>query len=124
MASGCRVLAYCRMPNHIHVMLRTTNEPIGTVVKRLGVRYVRWFSQKYGRVGHLFQGRFCSNAVESEANVITLLRYIWDNPVEAGLSRTPDEYRWSSRQLIGGRSSLVDRDETGRDPPRPLPRPR
>ena len=110
-ASGCKVLAYCLMPNHIHLMLRTTSEPIGTVVKRLGVRYVWWFNQKYGRVGHLFQDRFRSKAVESDAYVITLLRYIWDNPVEAGLSRTPDEYRWSSRQLIGSRSSLIDRDE-------------
>ncbi len=109
-ASGCKVLAYCLMPNHVHLMLRTSDEPIGAVVKRLGVRYVWWFNQKYGRVGHLFQDRFRSKAVESDAYLITLLRYVWDNPVEAGLSRTPDEYRWSSRRLVGSRSSLIDWD--------------
>ncbi|MGF3998985.1 transposase, partial [Staphylococcus aureus] len=41
-ASGCKVLAYCLMTNHAHLVLRATDEPIGAVMKRLGVRYVHW----------------------------------------------------------------------------------
>ena len=43
-ASGCQVLAYCLMPNHVHLVLRTPVEPIGSVMKRLGVRYAGWFN--------------------------------------------------------------------------------
>lgn len=38
-ASHCAVLAYCLMPNHVHLVLQTSDEPVGDVMKRLGVRY-------------------------------------------------------------------------------------
>lgn len=107
-ASGCRVLAYCLMTNHVHLILRTTEEPIGSVVKRLGVRYAGWFNRKYGRVGHLFQDRFISLPVEDDAYFVTLLRYVWQNPVAAGLSEYAEDYRWSSRRLLGRASQLLD----------------
>lgn len=110
-ASGCIVLAYCLMGNHAHLVLRTGDEPIGAVVKRLGVRYAGWFNRKYGRVGHLFQDRFRSHPVEDDAYFITLLRYVWNNPVEAGVVDRPEEYIWSSRRLLGEESALVDERE-------------
>ena len=112
-ASGCKVLAYCLMENHVHLVLRSGAEPIGSTVRRLGVRYVGWFNRKYDRVGHLFQDRFKSVPVDDDAHLITLLRYVWNNPVEAGLVDEPDEYPWSSRPLQGS-SSLIDSDELGR----------
>ncbi len=117
-ASGCLVLAYCLMTNHVHLVLRTPAEPIGAVGKRLGIRYAAWFNRKYGRVGHLFQSRFASRPVEDDAYLVTLLRYVWDNPVRAGLAERPEDYRWSSRRLIGRRSSLIEEAHlTGLLPP-------
>lgn len=113
-ASGCAVLAYCLMNNHVHLVIRTGDEPIGVVMKRLGVRYASWFNRKYGRVGHLFQDRFKSLAVESDEYLVALLRYVWNNPVTAGLVIDPDEYRWSSRRLLGRKSCLIDGDELER----------
>jgi REP element-mobilizing transposase RayT len=110
-ASGCIVLAYCLMRNHAHLVLRTVDEPIGAVVKRLGVRYAGWFNRKYGRIGHLFQDRFKSLPVEDDAYFVTLLRYVWNNPVQAGLATRPDEYRWSSRRFLGAESDLLDQGE-------------
>lgn len=46
-ASGCRVLVYCLMSNHVHLLLRIGPEPISAVMKRLGVRYAGWFNHKY-----------------------------------------------------------------------------
>lgn len=106
--SNCAVLAYCLMPNHVHLVLRTVDEPVGVVMKRLGVRYAGWFNRKYGRVGHLFQDRFRSRPVESDAYLFTLVRYVWENPVQAGLAARAEDYRWSSRRLLGRKSSLVD----------------
>ncbi|MCA0295306.1 MAG: transposase [Actinobacteria bacterium] len=106
--SGCQVLGYCLMPNHVHLMLREVGEPISEVVKRLGIRYAGWFNKKYGRVGHLFQDRFRSVPVEDDAQVITLLRYIWNNPVEAKLVDAAEDYPWSSRRLLGRNSPVLD----------------
>lgn len=109
--SGCAVLAYCLMPNHVHLVVRTAREPLATVMKRLGVRYAGWFNRKYGRVGHLFQDRFRSRPVETDEYFAALLRYVWANPVEAGIVARPEEYRWSSRRLVGQGSGLVDHDQ-------------
>ncbi|MFT3861348.1 transposase [Micropruina sp.] len=100
-ASGCKVLAYCLMPNHVHLVLRPAVESLSEVMKRLGVRYAGRFNRKYGRTGHVFQDRFRSLPVEDDAYLVTLLRYMWNNPVRAGLVDRMDEYRWSSRRLLG-----------------------
>lgn len=112
--SGCAVLAYCLMPNHVHLVVRTGAEPIGTVIKRLGVSYSGWFNRKYGRVGHLFQDRFKSQAVEDDSYFVTLIRYVWNNPVEAGLVERPEQFRWSSRHLVGHGSSIINESELRR----------
>ena len=106
--SGCRILAYCLMRNHVHLVLRTGREDIGTIMKRLGVRYVGWHNRKYGRVGHLFQDRFKSRPVDDDEYLLTLLRYVWSNPVEAGLVENPQEYRWSSIGSLGRSDGIVD----------------
>jgi len=112
--TGCLVFAYCLMTNHVHLVLRSADAPIGAVVKSLGVRYAGWFNRKYGRVGHLFQDRFRSVPVEDDAHLVTLLRYVWNNPVEAGLVARPEDYRWSSCGLVGRASPLIDEGELQR----------
>ena len=94
--SGCSVLAYCLMTNHVHLVIQVRSEPIGQVIKRLGVRYVYWHNLKHNRVGHLFQDRFKSRPVDDDSYLVTLLRYVWNNPVKAGLVSHPEHYRWSS----------------------------
>jgi hypothetical protein len=55
-----------------------------------------YFNKKYSRVGHLFQERFKSEAVDDEAYLLTVMKYIHNNPVNAGICCTPDGYYWSS----------------------------
>lgn len=93
----CCLYAYCLMPNHVHLLLRTLDWTIGEVVKSLADAYAMYFNMKYGRVGHLFQGRFKSEPCDTMGYFVTLVRYIHQNPVKAGLSPTVD-YRWSSWQ--------------------------
>jgi REP element-mobilizing transposase RayT len=109
--SGCRILAYCLMSNHVHLVARVGSEDLGQMIKRLSVRYVGWHNRKYGRVGHLFQDRFKSRPVDNDEYLQTLLRYVWSNPVQAGLVRQAQDYRWSSLRLLGRPDALLDESE-------------
>jgi REP element-mobilizing transposase RayT len=106
--SGLKLLAWCLMGNHIHLLIETGDEELGQTMKRLGVRYVSWFNMKYARTGHLFQDRYRSEPVESDAYFFTVLCYIFQNPLKAGLSKTTEGYRWSSRSRLGKSDNLID----------------
>ena len=83
--SECKLFAYCLMGNHIHLLVQESKEPIGQFMKRILTRFVYWYNVKYQRVGHLFQDRFKSEPVENDSYFMTVIRYIHQNPLKAGL---------------------------------------
>jgi REP element-mobilizing transposase RayT len=107
-AENSSLLAYCLMDNHIHLLIEEGNEELGQTIKRLGVRYAMWFNMKYQRVGQLFQNRFPSEAIETDAYFVTVVRYIYENPLKAGLCKRAEDYLWSSRRLVGSKDGIVD----------------
>ena len=109
--SGFELYGYCLMGNHIHMLLKTVNEDLGLIFKRIGARYVYWYNWKYKRTGHLFQDRFKSEPVGDDKYFLTALRYIHRNPINAKLCKNPDEYKWSSyKEYINNScsNSIVD----------------
>lgn len=94
--SKYELYAYCLMSNHIHLLIKENNEPISTIIKRISSSYVYWYNKKYERCGHLFQERFKSEAVETDTYFLTVLRYIHQNPIKAGIVKDVGEYLWSS----------------------------
>ena len=92
---GFDLYAYCLMDNHVHLLIKESEE-LGTSVKRITVGYVGWHNNKYGRVGHLFQNRYASEVVEKDGYLLTVLRYIHQNPIKAGIVKDIEEYLWSS----------------------------
>lgn len=86
---------YCLMDNHVHILIKE-NEEIGISIKRITVGYVGWHNKKYERVGHLFQNRFLSEPVTTEKYLLTVLRYIHQNPVKANMVQRAQDYAWSS----------------------------
>ena len=94
--SGFELYGYCLMGNHIHLLIKTGNEELDQIFKRIGARYVYWFNWKYKRSGHLFHDRFKSEPVEDDTYLLTVLRYIHRNPIKAKLCMHPGEYKWSS----------------------------
>lgn len=109
--AGFKIYGYCLMDNHIHLLIEE-NEEIGTSIKRITVGYVQWHNNKYGRTGHLFQNRYNSEPVETETYLITVLRYIHQNPVKANIVKRATDYFWSSyNQYISvyqGENSQID----------------
>lgn len=88
--------AYCLMGNHIHLLLMEGEEPLDKVMRRICSSFVLWYNHKYGRIGYLFQDRYKSEPVEDNAYFLTALRYIYQNPVKAGLAASAEKYPWSN----------------------------
>ena len=80
------------MKNHIHLLIKEGKEPLGEVFRRIGSRFVAWYNWKYERNGHLFQGRYNSEPVESDeyfwAVLVYRLVFIYDSghPFESVVS--------------------------------------
>ena len=110
--SGYKLLAYCLMGNHIHLLLKEGTEPLEQVFKRIGGRFVYWYNVKYQRVGHLFQDRFKSEPVDNDAYLLTVLRYIHQNPIKAGVCDKPEDYPYSSWREYLTKPWLTDVDFT------------
>jgi Transposase and inactivated derivatives len=99
---SCAIYGYCLLGNHVHLLLHEEEKELSVIMKRIGTSYAWWYNQKHDRVGHVFQNRFQSETVETEAYLLGVLRYIHNNPVKAKLAAKPEEYKWSSCQAYYG----------------------
>ncbi len=96
------VLSYCIMPNHWHLVLQPLKD--GELSRFMGwltlTHTQRWraYRKSIGS-GHLYQGRFKSFVVESNAYFLSLCRYVERNPLRAGLVEQAEAWRWSSLWL-------------------------
>ncbi len=88
--------AYCLMKSHYHAVLNEKDAGISSIMSSLNTAYAMYFNKKYDRVGHLFQGRFRSEAIEDEAYFLTAVKYVHNNPVAAKLVNEASQYPWSS----------------------------
>ena len=95
--NGCVVHAYVLMTNHVHILVTPgTESGIAHMMQDLGRQYVRYINHSYRRTGTLWEGRYKASLVDSEAYLLTCMRYIEMNPVRAVMVDAPGEYRWSS----------------------------
>lgn len=88
------IIAWCLMSNHVHLLLKTEKMP-DLFMKKLGCSYVPYFNRKYGRIGHLFQDRYKSEAIRNDRYMLAVIRYIHMNPEKAHICKM-NEYKWSS----------------------------
>ena len=93
---GFALYGYCFMGNHVHLLLRENSVSISQIMRKLGSSYVYWYNRKYERAGYLFQDRFKSEPVEDDSYFLTVLRYIHQNPLKAGLTKSIKQYKRSS----------------------------
>jgi REP element-mobilizing transposase RayT len=96
------ILAFCLMPNHVHLVIRTQEVPLSDVIQNAAFRFAMWSNRRLGRVGHVFQGRFRSFVVTHDAYLLSLVRYVHHNPVRAGMVSTPEQHAWNThRDYLG-----------------------
>ncbi len=104
------LVAYCIMTNHFHIIIRCNSEnPIPpSLFQSIGARFSAYYHRKYRTAGQVFQGRFRSEAIESESHLMSAIRYVWNNPVDAGICNVPAAYAWSSFNLLDRENCEVD----------------
>jgi putative transposase len=115
------IWAYCLMPNHVHIVgVPGSPDSLASVFRTVHMMYSQHFNHKANAVGHLWQGRYYSCALD-ERHVYAAVRYVELNPVRAGLVASALEYPWSSAKshltgvADGVLSGLSFLDETVRD---------
>jgi len=97
--------AWALIPNHFHLLLRTGQTPLSTVMRRLMTGYAVTFNIRHRRSGHLFQNRYKSVVCEQDPYLLELIRYIHLNPLRAKLVEdlnALDKYPWTGHSVLLG----------------------
>ncbi len=114
-----RLLAYCLMPNHFHLVLWPHGDgDLSRWMQWLMTAHVRRYHRLRGTRGHVWQGRFKAFPIQKDEHLVTVLRYVERNPLRAGLVERAEEWAWSSLRMRQGRDPETVLDQG----PAPLPR--
>jgi putative transposase len=110
--ANVRVLTYCLMTNHVHLILVPEEaDSLAVLLRRVHGRYSQYLNTRRHRSGHLWQSRFYSCPL-SENRMWIALWYVEQNPCRAVMAARPEQYRWSGAEahLVTGvdRSKVLD----------------
>jgi putative transposase len=97
--TGIRILAYCVMSNHWHLLLwPREDDELSEVMRWLTVTHTkRWHANRHtSGTGPIYQGRFKSFPVQSDEHLLTVARYIERNPLRAKMVEDLRQWQWSS----------------------------
>ena len=112
-ARGARLAlhAYVLMDNHVHLLLTPVSaDGLAQAMQGLGRRYARYFNDRHGRSGALWEGRYRSVLLEADRWLAPAMTYLDLNPVRAARVAQPGDWPWSSHAWYAGGT-----------PPRALP---
>jgi putative transposase len=98
-------LAFCLMGNHMHLLIETPIPNLGKGMQLLHGPYAQAFNRRHAKAGHVFGARFDAKLIKDDTQLWVATRYILQNPVKAGLCRTPDAWPWSSHSLVAAGKS-------------------
>lgn len=117
-----RILAWCLMPNHWHLVLWPRQDgELSAYLRLVTLTHTqRWHANRASAgTGHLYQGRFKSFAVQDDAHFLAVCRYVEANAMRGGLVLRAEDWRWCSlRGLCSGYSDKEPRVDDW-----PMPRP-
>ena len=97
------MLAYCLMPNHIHLAVKQLcNDGITLFIGRTLNSYTKYFNLRYDRKGPMWDYRFNNILIESDEQLLHTIRYIHLNPTTGFLVNDPFQWKFSSYQEYVG----------------------
>ena len=91
------ILHYCIMNNHTHlIVMPNAQTKLARFMKQVNLSYSNYFEKQNNYCGHLWQGRFKSNIIDTDTYLLQCGKYIELNPVRAGIACSPQDYKFSS----------------------------
>ena len=93
---------FCEMSNHYHAILRPTKANLSEAMRILNGDYGQWWNKRHDRVGHVFQGRFKSQVVDTDKYFMALIRYVARNPLRAGMVKDLADWPFGSYRALAG----------------------
>ena len=104
-----KILAYCVMNNHTHMLVKTNQtEKMSKFMQRLNTTYGIYYNQKYNRVGYVFRNRYKSEGIYNEKHLYNCVRYIYNNPVKAGICSQAKEYQYSNYKELNSKYKEIN----------------
>lgn len=110
--SNFDLLGFVIMDNHYHMIVKPLNARLQDIMHRINNKYSKYYNRQNERTGHVFENRYKSIFVNDQNYLLSLLRYVHQNPIKAKMCERVKDYPWSSdvfyrRNRLGG---LVDID--------------
>lgn len=124
------VHAFVLMTTHIHLLIETPMANLSQFMRKCLSDYGLYYNRRYRRRGSVFKTRYGSYLIQKDNYYLMIVRYLYNNPVKAGLVKNPEKYRWSSlyyllhkrlvakeikwykadsmMRLLGGKRGLID----------------
>ncbi len=90
------IVAYCLMDNHVHIIVKADPLSLAKSIKSINTKYAMNFNRQRNRIGHVFQGRYKSEAITDDKYLLQVIRYVHNNPVKAKMIKSFKDYSWSS----------------------------
>lgn len=107
-----KILAYCVMDNHVHVLLTSEQgEQVSLFFHRVNGRYAQYYNDVHNRVGPVFRDRFRCEVITDEKYLYKCVAYIHNNPLKAGLVKSAFDYVYSSMYEYINGQNIVDINE-------------
>lgn len=105
--TGIILHAFCLMSNHVHLVVEDPEDELASFMKQVHERYGMYLAEKTGRYGGIFQRRYWSEPINSDAHFLCAVRYVHANPAAAGICPA-SKYEWSSAKDYLGRDGIAD----------------
>ncbi|MBF8984882.1 transposase [Lutibacter sp. B2] len=93
---GFEIYGFVVMDNHYHIVMKTLQEPLHKIMHRINNRYSKYYNYINGRTGHVFENRYKGILVKEDKYLLSLIRYVHQNPVRANMCNKVKDYKWSS----------------------------
>ena len=97
--------AYVLMDDHLQLLATPADGRLPLWMQAVGRRYVRFFNDRHGRTGTLWEGRYRSTVLQAERYLLDCMAWLDLNPVREGMAVRPADYPWSSHRYYVGQKS-------------------
>ena len=98
---GWHIHAACLMGNHYHLIVETPIPNLSAGMRDLNGDYARGYNHRHGSSDHVFGRRFWVEPIEGDEQLSTVLEYVVQNPVRAGLARRARDWPWTVCAVLG-----------------------